>query len=128
MVGLTGVAPARISPPASETGVSAVPPQRGLVGALGLEPRVSSSRRKRVGRYATHRKLPKLMETAITLIRPPLRKGWRGAGGSNSYLLVGSQARTPVRQARSNLAEGRGHDPQTVGPNGLANRRRRPPA
>ena len=31
---------------------------------------------------------------------------WRGPGGSNSYLLVGGQARTPVRQARGKLEEG----------------------
>jgi hypothetical protein len=28
------------------------------------------------------------------------RSNWRGLGGSNTYLLDGSQARTPVRQAR----------------------------
>ncbi len=28
------------------------------------------------------------------------RSNWRGLGGSNTYLLGGNQARTPVRQAR----------------------------
>ena len=28
------------------------------------------------------------------------RSKWRGLGGSNTYLLGGNQARTPVRQAR----------------------------
>ncbi len=33
---------------------------------------------------------------------------WRGPGGSNSYLLVGGQARTPVRQARGSWRRAEG--------------------